>query len=82
MHKFLCCAAFACLIAGCAAHDPAATGSPAVAAAAPACNRRDAPTGSHLVDRHDCSTGQAVSVSAASVDSAMRRSSMGVINSN
>jgi hypothetical protein len=80
MKKFVGIAALACLIAGCAAPDhPAA---PAVAAAQPACNRRDPPTGSHLVDRHDCSSGQAVSVSAASVEGAMRRSTLGTIGGN
>jgi len=75
-------AAVACLLAGCA-NQPSST-APAVASngSKPACDNSQPETGSHLVDRHNCSRGNVVVVVGDAVENAMRQSTPGSVQSH
>jgi hypothetical protein len=74
-------AIFACvLLSACATKIPPA--QTAVSTPAPACNRHDSATGSHIVDRHDCSSGAAVSMSAQATETALRQANPGGLTSH
>jgi hypothetical protein len=83
MKTFVSPAVFACLMLGaCAQPQPPAQTADAAPAEKPACNRSDSNTGSHIVDRHDCSRGPALSMSGEATATAMRQANPGSILSH